>query len=90
MEAHGDRSARGLGGIAASSWDASRSSAGPRFAPRNFVVEAPTPSIARTVAEHAETCRVEHRQGLAGPRAADLDHSLPDPGEADIAARPAA
>ncbi len=33
----------------------------------NFVVEAPTPDVAKKVAEHAESYPLNHRPAVAGP-----------------------
>jgi hypothetical protein len=39
---------------------------GASFRSKNFVVEAPTPEMARTIAEHAETCRVSIARAWLG------------------------
>ena len=59
MEAHGDRSSRGFGGFAVVIVSCLPLFCGASFRTTNFVVEARTADVARTVGEHAEKCRVE-------------------------------
>ena len=66
MEAHRDQLARGLGGIATMVLGCVPLLCGASFRTGNFVVEAPTQSIARTVAEHAETERVNIARAWLG------------------------
>ncbi len=66
MEAHRDQLARGLGGIATLVLGCVPLLCGASFRTGNFVVEAPTQSIARTVAEHAETERVNIARAWLG------------------------
>jgi len=66
MEAHRDQLARRLGGIATMVLACVPLLCGASFRTGNFVVEAPTQSIARTVAEHAETERVNIARAWLG------------------------
>ncbi len=66
MEAHRDQLARRLGGIATMVLGCVPLLCGASFRTGNFVVEAPTQSIARTVAEHAETERVNIARAWLG------------------------
>ena len=66
MEAHRDQLARRLGGIATMVLGCVPLLCGASFRMGNFVVEAPTQSIARTVAEHAETERVNIARAWLG------------------------
>ncbi len=66
MEAHRDQLARGLGGIATMVLGCVPLLCGASFRTGNFVVEAPTQRIARTVAEHAETERVNIARAWLG------------------------
>jgi hypothetical protein len=66
MEAHRQRVARRLGGIATIVLGCVPLLCGASFRTGNFVVEAPTQSIARTVAEHAETERVNIARAWLG------------------------
>ena len=66
MEAHRDHLARGFGGIAILILGFVPLLCGASFRTSNFVVEAPNPSIARTVAEHAEADRVKIARAWLG------------------------
>ena len=66
MEARGDRFARKLGGIAIIVLGGLPLFCGASARTTNFVVEAPTQTIARTVAEHAETYRVKIAKAWLG------------------------
>lgn len=66
MDAKGDRSAQGLLAVAAFVVGSVPLLCGASFRTSNFVVEAPTQSIAKTVAEHAETYRVRFAKAWLG------------------------
>ncbi len=66
MEAHRHQVARRFGGIATIVLGCVPLLCGASFRTDNFVVEAPTQSIARTVAEHAETERVNIARAWLG------------------------
>ncbi|MGC8643897.1 MAG: hypothetical protein ACP5XB_28895 [Isosphaeraceae bacterium] len=66
MEARGDRSARGLGGIVIIVLSGLPLFCGASARSTNFVVEASTQTIARAVAEHAETYRVKIAKAWLG------------------------
>ena len=66
MEATTVRFAQGLRAIAALFVGSVPLLCGASYRTSNFVVEAPTQSVARTVAEHAETCRVSIAKAWLG------------------------
>ncbi len=66
MEAHRDHLARGYGRIVILVLGSVPLLCGASFRTSNFVVEAPNPSIARTVAEHAEADRVKIARAWLG------------------------
>jgi len=66
MEATGVQSAQGLRAVAALLVGSIPLLCGASFRTSNFVVEAPTQSVARAVAEHAETCRVSIAKAWLG------------------------
>jgi hypothetical protein len=66
MEAHGDQSARGLGGIATLILGCVPILCGASFSTPNFVVEARNPEVAKTVGEHAEICRINIAKAWLG------------------------
>jgi hypothetical protein len=66
MDAHGFRSRRGFRGIAVVILGSLPLFCGASFRTANFVVEARTPEVARTVGEHAEKCRVEIARAWLG------------------------
>ena len=76
-------SARDLASCRAGRWGSVPLLAGASFRSANFAVEAPTREIAATRGRTGRGMPDQHRQGLAGPRAAHLEHAVPDPGQAD-------
>src|SRR4051812_36731551 len=66
MDAHGDRSSRRFGGFAVVILSCLPLFCGASFRTPNFVVEARTAEVARTVGEQAETCRVEIARAWLG------------------------
>jgi hypothetical protein len=66
MDGRGDRSARRLGGIAVLVLGGLPLLCGASARSTNFIVEAPNQTIARTVAERAETCRVKIARAWLG------------------------
>jgi len=66
MEARGDRFARRLGGIAIIILGCVPVLCGASFRSPNFIVEAPAQNVAKTVAEHAETYRVNIAKAWLG------------------------
>ena len=70
MDAPSDRSARKLGGLAVLVLAWTPALFGATFRSPNFIVDAPTAAIARTVAEHAEKSRVSISKAWLG-------HELP-------------
>ena len=56
---------------------------GASFRSSNFAVDAPSREVAERVAQTRRVASNRHRPGLARARVADLEHALPDPGQAD-------
>lgn len=66
MEAHGGRPAHGAAGLAVLVLGMLPALCGASFRTENFVVDAPTREVARSVAEHAEACRTSIARSWLG------------------------